>query len=298
MRWFVIAAALLSASAGQADDFFGVKVDVLEKQNQKLENIYNNTQHGNSLLEEMNGNVKTLLGLVKPPAAPAADLVIDIDVPLMVGPPAVEGSVTKIRSTGMWLDPDDRKWKKMTFAGSAVADGDGSFRTVSHLTDGMRAPLTVEVLAGDEWKACSYQSTPGVDHAVARLPGHKIPVVKTRKPKYLETVWVYGMKTQEMKKGRYTSLGIVSLDQWVHGTDQGDSGGGVFSAEGELVGTLRGYQKNLTSAVTFTEVGEESFVEAKAPAKPAPAAAAPSPCANGQCPAPKIQWYYQNGRRK
>jgi hypothetical protein len=304
-RFIAAISLLLLASAANGQDFFGVKIDVLEKQGQKLEEVYNNTARSNELLEGIDGNVKTLLDRVQPPAPSASDLVIDLDVPQASLPPAVTASVVKIRAVGDCYNPETRKIDRGVKAiGSAVADSENTFRTVAHLAEGMRGAFAVEVELNGEWKACSYQSTPRVDHAVATLPRHGVPPVKTRAPHYLETVWVYGMRTKAMKKGAYTSDGIVSLDKWINRTDQGDSGGGVFSADGHLVGTLRGYQKRVESAVTFTEVGEESEVVAVAPAAKTPASPAPAQnCPDGKCPlqqAPATQPGFRlfGGRRR
>jgi hypothetical protein len=294
IRFILAITAILVASAAQADEFFGVKLEPATAQ--KVEDIYNNTSHGNALLEEVSGNVKTLLDRVKPAEPAAREFVID--VPLLIAPPDVKGSVVKIRSIGDWYNPTTRKIQKnTTFGGTAVADSENTFRTVAHLTEGLRGAFRVDVEIGDKWKGCSYQSTPGVDHAVATLPGHGVTPVKTRQPQYMETVWVYGMRTQVMKKGIYTSHGVASLDKWVHRIDQGDSGGGVFSSSGELLGTLRGYQDRVENAATFTEIGEEAAKVAAVPAKPA---APPQNCPNGQCPLQQpsqSQWFF-GGRRR
>lgn len=298
----MVVAILLCASVAQADEFFGVKLEPAAAQ--KLEDVYNNTAHGNTLLEEISGNVKTLLDRLKPAEPSAPDLVIDLDVPQFDLPPAVTGSVVRIRAVGDCYNPETRQVDKgATAIGSAVADSENTFRTVAHLAEGMRGAFKVEVEINGVWKACSYQSNPKVDHAVATLPGHGVAPVKTREPHYLETVWAYGMRTKEMKRGCYTSEGVMSLDKWVHRTDQGDSGGGVFSADGHLVGTLRGYQKHVESAVTFTEVGAELPVVAAAPAAKAPAALAPvQNCPDGKCPLqqPAAQPRYRlfGGRRR
>lgn len=287
----IVVAVLLYASVAQADEFFGVKLEPAATQ--KLEDIYNNTAHGNSLIEEIAGNVRTLVGRAKP-AAPAGSI-ITLDVPLLVVPPDVSGSVVKIRAVGDWYNPATRKAEKVTFGGSAVADGENTFRTVAHLTEGLRGAFRVEVEIDGKWKACSYQSSVGVDHAVATLPKHGVPAVKTRQPQYLETVWVYGMRTQVMKKGLYTSHGVASLDKWIHRVDQGDSGGGVFSSSGELLGTLRGYQDRVESAATFTEVGEEAAKVAAVPAKPA---APPQNCPDGKCPLQQPAQTWRIGGRR
>ena len=174
--------------------------------------------------------------------------------------------------------------------GGAVSVGGGVLQTVSHLRD-MMPGATCEVLVNGTWRSATFRvvdGTPAGDVATAKI-ATDLPSVRRRPPRYMERVVVYGLKTGYLQCGVVSGPREISLDANEKGTLNGDSGGGVFSEDGEFVGTIQGGDAAEPRVVKFRPNNFDinaAPVATKTPTKSASAAASSTPgmvCENGVC---------------
>lgn len=189
-------------------------------------------------------------------------------------------------------------------SGSAVSIGDGVLQTVAHLWHDIPGPLTTEVQLEGEWVPATYRIVSPAnqkDVALLRVRRTDLPKPVRREAKYRESVYVYGMKTRCLQSGFVTSSTHVSLDENETGTEQGDSGGGVFSVDGAFLGTVGARLNEEHRVAIFAPNDFEVRVNPVAVSKPAiaaPSVAAPQNCPSGNCPiqSPAMQsGHYERG---
>lgn len=135
--------------------------------------------------------------------------------------------------------------------GTAISIGDGRLVSASHVIHGI-PNAKVEVLVDGEWYHASYATVRGADVMNLRIRRKDLPSVARRNPKYLEPVVVIGAVTGD-QPGTYVNKDTVALIADVKGIKDGDSGGGVFGADGKLLGTMRGINPDNPRVVFFTE---------------------------------------------
>ena len=193
--------------------------------------------------------------------------------------------------------------------GGCVSIGNGTFQTCAHLfyttPDQGRtwvkkpngATGFCEINAGGTWRKAAFRivdnSDPG-DVAIVSIPEVSlgfvnVPAAKRRPPKYGERVLVYGLKRGYLQCGMIAGTREIALDANEKGTLNGDSGGGVFSEDGEFVGTIQGGDAAEPRVVKFRPNNFDinaAPVATKTPTKSASAAASSTPgmvCENGVC---------------
>lgn len=162
---------------------------------------------------------------------------------------------------------------------SAVSLGGNQFLTAAHLTSGMRQP-EVQLAFNGKWHPVSFAPVPGQDVARVTLTAADLPGLPSRGGDYLESVYVYGLKSNRLMLGTLTNtdakMQTISLESHESGIAKGDSGGAVVSPAGELLGTIRGHNP-----------GEKRIVYIE----PVPKSPAPQPVASStQSPASGGRW--------
>ncbi len=141
-------------------------------------------------------------------------------------------------------------------SGSAIPIAPNMVLTARHLFDTTYDTIEVEV-QGD-WKTASLtRSSKEHDVALVTCTGAGLPAVPVRNdgPEYGEPVTVYGMTSATQHRGfvcRLTQGALVSLKPDSTGITQGDSGGGVFSAAGQLLGIISAHDRYERRLVLFT----------------------------------------------
>lgn len=177
-----------------------------------------------------------------------------------------------------------------------VPIGKGRFLTVAHILHDLSRP-TIWVRYNGQWNPATFQQLKGEDFAVVTTNANAdIPYVVPRTPKYLEKVIYYGLTTG-LQVGTYTANGTVSLEPGGRGNVNGDSGGGVFSLDGELLGIIRGNDdeskplaNTLVAKMTPMVGANSATINSVAPVSANDTFIAPPMmyggsynCANGQC---------------
>jgi S1-C subfamily serine protease len=141
-------------------------------------------------------------------------------------------------------------------SGSAIPIAPNTVLTARHLFDTAYDAIEVEV-QGD-WKTASLtRSSKEHDVALVTCAGVRLPAASLRSggPEYGERVSVYGMTSATQHRGfvcRLTQGALVSLEPDSTGITQGDSGGGVFSAAGQLLGIISAHARYERRLVLFT----------------------------------------------
>lgn len=189
--------------------------------------------------------------------------------------------------------------------GSGVAVGVGKLHTVDHFRRSVPGVLRWEIEVDGRWHPAVAVSVSGKDLAVLTVTGVELNPVPVRVPRYGERVTVYGMQTKSFAQGVYIGeqsdsgrTAQVALDDGSVTVISGDSGGGIFSDEGELLGTIGGANLPEQRVTWFTPiVADKPAVAALSGGSPPPAPAnasvpagtqfvsAPAAvsCANGVC---------------
>lgn len=171
--------------------------------------------------------------------------------------------------------------------GGAVSVGGGVLQTVSHLRD-MMPGATCEVMVNGTWRPATFRvidGSPAGDVATAKI-ATDLAAPKRRPPRYGERVVIYGLKTGYLQCGVVSGPREVSLDANEKGTLNGDSGGGVFSEEGEFVGTIQGCDSTEKRVVKFRPNNFDINAPVAASASSSPPAASSTPgvvCKDGKC---------------
>lgn len=183
--------------------------------------------------------------------------------------------------------------------GGCVSVGNGTLQTVAHIfyttSDGgltwVKKPNGAtgdcEVSIDGKWKPARYRifdNSDKGDVALVQVAGD-IPAAKRRQHRYMERVTIYGLKTGYLQCGVVSASRKISLNENEKGTLNGDSGGGVFSEDGDFLGTIQGGDEDEKRVVTFRPNNFEfSFASASAVKAPAPTAVATTTvCENGVC---------------
>ncbi len=172
--------------------------------------------------------------------------------------------------------------------GTAISLGNGLLVTAAHVVPGRTYP-EVEVNGG--WQAAGFQRLSGADVAYLTIQDKSLPSVNTRQPVYGEAVTVFGLKTQRVMPGIVSDAGMVSLDSLAGGIDHGDSGGGVFSVDGSLVGLITAMRSSNSRVVMFESLNPPAPYSGPAVQSPqvtqAPKATPAPACTGPNCNIPQ-----------
>lgn len=214
------------------------------------------------------------------------------DLATIISEPAYVGSVYRVRLTA----------PSGIANGSAVAVRSNVLHTAKHLADGLNG-FRAEVEIDGQWRQATWNPAQG-DVATLAVNGEPLNPVEVKIPTYGQRVTVYGLRTKSSAVGTYIGAGMVALDACEPHVDSGDSGGGVFSESGDLLGTISGYMTASNQVTLMTPI-EKRAEPNKAPTpvetpKAPIAISAPklqSGCPGGVCPVPQARQQYIVPRR-
>lgn len=208
-------------------------------------------------------------------------------------PPVFDPAAVTFRVRAEGFDLESRQ--NVQYDACAVPIGGDRFITVLHLVSRLDPLRSVKLEINGEWKAATFtpatgSSVAGRDLAFVAVAGVDLEGVELGTLEYRDPVLVYGLRTARAMNGLCVGSRDVSLEASEPGTANGDSGGGVFTCDGKLVGILSGTEKGEARAVKFSRLEATDLAfSARAAAPVAPQATAPvaSPsCINGQCNQP------------
>lgn len=169
--------------------------------------------------------------------------------------------------------------------GTAISLGNGLLVTAAHVVPGRNYP---EVEVDGEWQIAGFSRLNGADVAYLTIHDKTLPSVNTRQPLYGESVAVFGLKTQRVMSGIVSDSGMVALESTAGGIDHGDSGGGVFSGSGELVGLITAMRSNNPRVVIFETLNPPAPYSGPAVQSPEAPKATPAPaCTGPNCNVPQ-----------
>lgn len=144
------------------------------------------------------------------------------------------------------------KLVQVSAGGSAVEVGSGRYVTASHIVEGLRS-FAVELEINGKWMRGRISTVDDRDAAVVTCDdesgGSPVPLAE---PQYGQRVTVVGFKTGAPQRGTVSDTRTVSLDLECAGIQQGDSGGGIFTDDGALVGIISARNPNEPRVVYFT----------------------------------------------
>lgn len=192
------------------------------------------------------------------------------------------------------------QWAPARAIGSGVAIGPETVLTAYHVLQNGQNAIEIETSPGTWERAALTRYDQSADLAVLTCPDADLSPAElaVERPAYRQSVSVYGLASEQLQlgevfhDGRFMQGGFATagLEEAATGIVQGDSGGGVFTTSGELIGIIvsrwASNGEHEGRLVTFTPL-----VQVSALVTPYRSPASATPAASGDDTRPLVMIY-------